>query len=141
MRRAKERGAALVEAAFVLPLLILLVLGGVEFGFMINRGTLVNNAAREGAREAIFGSTEAEIEQRVLDAAPNLDPADITVTVSCLDPDGTPCSGAYDDASQPGGTAIVTVDYLYDFITPVTNLVGVGPTTNLSGTVEMRIEG
>jgi len=141
-RRSDQRGAALVEAAFVIPLLLLLVLGVVEYGFMVNRGTLLNNAAREGAREAVFGSSESEIAQRVRDASPNLEQADLTVTVTCKAPDGTPCPGAdYDAEWEPGGSAIVRVDYLYHFITPLTGLVGLGSTIDLTADVEMRIEG
>ena len=142
LRRTHERGAALIEAAIVIPLLLLLVLGVVEYGFMVNRGTVINNAAREGAREAIFGSSESEIEQRVRDAAVSLDQADLTVTVTCKDAGGAPCPGAsYDTEWEPGGSAIVTVDYVYHFITPITNMVGLGSTQDLTAAVEMRIEG
>ena len=140
--RKSEHGAALIEAALVIPILLLLVLGVVDFGFMVNRGTLINNAAREGAREAIFGSSESEIEARVRDAASSLEQTDLTVTVTCKDSDGTPCPGVnYDTEWEPGGTAIVTVDYAYHYITPITNLVGLGDTQNLTAQVEMRIEG
>jgi Flp pilus assembly protein TadG len=48
--RLRERGAAAVEFALVLPLLILLVLGGVDWGYYFFAGEIVGNAAREGAR-------------------------------------------------------------------------------------------
>jgi len=38
-RKAGERGAALVEFAMVLPLLLILVLGVIDFGYLINRHT------------------------------------------------------------------------------------------------------
>ena len=47
---SSERGAELVEFALVLPLLLLLVLGIVDFGFLFQRFEVVTNAAREGAR-------------------------------------------------------------------------------------------
>ena len=139
--KRQERGAALVEAAIVIPLLLLLVLGVVEYGFIVNRGTLLNNAAREGAREAVFGSSESEIEQRVRDASPNLDQDALTVTVTCKAGDGTPCGPDYDSEWEPGGSAIVRVDYEYQFITPITGIVGLGNTLDLTADVEMRIEG
>lgn len=52
-----ESGAAMVEFAIVLPLLLVLVLGIIDFGralFVLNNLT---NAAREGAR---FGATRIE---------------------------------------------------------------------------------
>lgn len=137
-----ERGATLVEAAFVLPLILVLVLGVVDYGFMINRGTLVNNATREGAREAVFGSDAATIEARVREAALGLDSADLTVTVTCKAPDGTDCAGVdYDAEWEPGGSVIVRTDYVYHYLTPITNLIGLGSTAQLGSDVEMRIEG
>ena len=48
--RHGERGAAAVEFAFVLPVLLLLVLGLIEFSLLFNAQISVTNAAREGAR-------------------------------------------------------------------------------------------
>ena len=45
-----ERGAELIEFALTLPLLLLLVLGIIEFGFLFQEYEVVTNAAREGAR-------------------------------------------------------------------------------------------
>lgn len=45
-----ERGASAVEFALVLPVLIALVLGIIEFGFYFNQQISVTQAAREGAR-------------------------------------------------------------------------------------------
>ena len=126
----------------VIPILILLVLGVIDFGLMINRGTMIQNAAREGAREAIFGSPEAEIEARVRDATSTLDQTDLTVSVTCVAADATPCPGAsYDDEWEAGGSVIVTVDYAYHYITPITRILGLGSTQDLTAEVEMRIEG
>ncbi len=49
-RRSDERGAAAVEFALVLPLLLLLLVGVAEFGRAYNVQTRVSNAAREGVR-------------------------------------------------------------------------------------------
>ena len=68
-RAAKaERGAELIEFALVLPLLLLIVLGIVDFGFMFQRLEVVTNAAREGARLAVLpGYDQADISKRVCD--------------------------------------------------------------------------
>ena len=52
MRRADERGVALVELAFVLPLLILLSFGVVEAAWAFSQQQAVRSMAREGARVA-----------------------------------------------------------------------------------------
>jgi Flp pilus assembly protein TadG len=49
-RVRSERGAELIEFALTLPLLLLLVLGIIEFGFLFQEYEVVTNAAREGAR-------------------------------------------------------------------------------------------
>ncbi len=64
--RSRRRGAAIVEFAVVLPLLLLLLFGIIEFGwlFMV-RQTLVN-AAREGCRVAVLRtSTDADVATRI----------------------------------------------------------------------------
>jgi len=63
-----ERGAALVELALVLPLLLVVIAGIVDFGFAFQRFEVVANAAREGARlgtKQNYGT--AAIKQRVRD--------------------------------------------------------------------------
>jgi len=51
-RVRSERGAELIEFALTLPLLLLLVLGIIEFGFLFQEYEVVTNSAREGARLA-----------------------------------------------------------------------------------------
>lgn len=58
--RRRERGAALVEFAMVLPLLVALLFGIVEFGIALNDYQSIRHGVREGARQAVvreFGST------------------------------------------------------------------------------------
>ncbi len=52
-RQRKERGAALVELALILPILALLMLGVVDFGLILREYQIVQNAAREGSRLSI----------------------------------------------------------------------------------------
>jgi len=49
-----ERGAALVETAFVLPIMLLVCVGILEFGRAYQTWQVVTNASREGARVAIL---------------------------------------------------------------------------------------
>ena len=50
--RRSEKGQAMVEMALVLPILLLLVGGIVDFGWLFYNKLALNNAAREGARYA-----------------------------------------------------------------------------------------
>ena len=60
------RGAELVELALILPILLIIIAGIVDFGFMFQAFMVVNNAAREGARVRILpGYTNADATARV----------------------------------------------------------------------------
>ena len=53
MLRHNEKGAAAVEFAIILPLLLLLVFGIVEFSLLMYNKAMITNASREGARRGI----------------------------------------------------------------------------------------
>ena len=60
--RDGERGAVAVEFALVLPVLVLLLFGIIEFGLMYNRQQALHAAAREGGRVAsLESSTQTDI--------------------------------------------------------------------------------
>ena len=48
-----EAGASAVEFAIILPVLLLLIFGIIEFGFAIYDKTMITHASREGARAGI----------------------------------------------------------------------------------------
>jgi Flp pilus assembly protein TadG len=65
--RKVRRGAAAVEMALVLPLMLWLLVGVWEVGRMVEVQQLLSNAAREGARQAATGQfTNAQVEQVVV---------------------------------------------------------------------------
>jgi len=73
-RRCLDSGAAAVEFALLAPVLLLLLVGIVEFGRVYNAQVTVTAAAREGAREmAVRNDLTAAID-RVMAAAPALNP-------------------------------------------------------------------
>jgi Flp pilus assembly protein TadG len=101
--RENKRGSALVETAFVLPLLMLLLVGILEFGrlFMIQHA--VTNAAREGGRVAVLpykdeSDVEAAVEDVLQRSGLDVGQADISV------------SGV---RASPGSATTVTVTYPY----------------------------
>ena len=64
--RNKESGVELIEFALVFPLLLLVILGVVDFGFLFQRWEALTNAAREGARVATLpGYETVDVEARV----------------------------------------------------------------------------
>ncbi|HJY33750.1 MAG TPA: TadE family protein, partial [Vicinamibacterales bacterium] len=68
MKRSKsERGAALLEAAITIPMLLLVSVGIFEFGRAYQTWQVLTNAAREGARLAVLPDpTPGVAEDRVL---------------------------------------------------------------------------
>src|SRR4026208_1725635 len=65
-RRRGERGAALVEFALAVPLLLVVIAGIVDFGFAFQRYEVSTNAAREGARMATLpGYDVTSVDSRV----------------------------------------------------------------------------
>ena len=67
-RRDDERGAALVEMAFVLPLLILLIFGAVEYGLMFKERLTIASAASSAGRTGATMGTREEADIRILEA-------------------------------------------------------------------------
>ncbi len=61
-RRSFRPGTAVVEAAFLLPLLLLILLGMIEYGWLYFNVQQITNAARQGARIAILPHAGAEAE-------------------------------------------------------------------------------
>lgn len=67
--RNNEKGAAIVEFALILPFLLLLVFGIVQFGFIFNGQITLTSAVREGARFSVVGNTETDVKQKVIDSS------------------------------------------------------------------------
>ncbi|MGY1662952.1 TadE/TadG family type IV pilus assembly protein [Geodermatophilus sp. SYSU D00705] len=128
-RLLDQRGAAAVEFAFIVPLLVVLVLGIAEFGHAFQvQGTLAA-AAREGARVMALQNDPAAARTAVREATPTLDPAiaDAQIVVT---PAACPATGA-------GTTNVrVTIDYPMPFLTRF-----FGASLDLTGTGVMRCNG
>lgn len=69
MSHDSERGAAAVEFAILLPLLLMLVLGTVEFGRAYNAQITLTNAARDGVRVMAIGNDPAGAKTAAQNAA------------------------------------------------------------------------
>jgi len=108
-----EKGQAFVEFAIVLPILLLLVFGIIQFGILFNNYLTLTDAVRAGARQAAVSRTLTDPVQtgkdRVIAAAADLKASDLVVTV-------TPASKS---AWVQGGDVTVTATYPYSI-----NLLG-----------------
>jgi Flp pilus assembly protein TadG len=152
-RRSTERGQAVIELALTLPLLLIVVFGIIDFGFMFQRYEAVTNAAREGARlgalvprpinVAVAGSyTKQNAEDRAL-AYLNASGLNGTAhtCVSGAVVGGTRCALMTTSSVPVTGstltvdqvTMIVEYDHEYQFVGPIMNLFGSG-----MGTIRLR---
>lgn len=128
-RSARDRGAAAVEFALVLPLLLLIVFGIIDFGRALNAQITLTEAAREGAYLAASGYSGADVQARAQAAATDLN--GVTVTVS------SPCPA---DAG-PTADAVVNVSYSFSFITPVGAIAGLFGGGGLGAPIELTAQG
>jgi Flp pilus assembly protein TadG len=93
----RRRGVAAVEAAVLLPLALMLMLGTWEVGRMVEVSQVLNNAAREGGRSASTGQySNSQVQQTVLNYLMNagLPSTLATVTVNDLTNPGSDCTAA-----------------------------------------------
>jgi hypothetical protein len=64
--RSSERGAAMVEAAFVTPVFFLLLFGVLEFGLLFRDSLTTNNAAHQGARAASVHGSDPDTDYLII---------------------------------------------------------------------------
>lgn len=121
-----ERGAALIEAAVTIPLLLLVAVGIFEFGRAYQTWQVLTNAAREGARMAAMpGTASADVSERVrayMESGALTKARDTTVKVGVDRGLKMTINGVDHSASR------VSVEYPYSFmvLAPVVELVHAG---------------
>ena len=123
-----QEGQALVEFALILPILLLLVMGILQFGMMLNSYLSIENASREGARAGIIGSSDSEIKSTVIATSPSLDPNIVIVTI-------TPTEAN----RKSGETLTVKVTYNYILNVPIISSL-FNNVIELNGQTSMRVE-
>ena len=124
-----ERGATVVEFAFIVPLLIVLVLGIAEFGHAFQVSGTLSAAAREGVRVMALQNDPAAARAAVRGAAPTLTPA-VTDAQIVITPAACPTTGGTTT------TVRLTVNYSMPFLTQF-----FGSGVSLHGTGVMRCNG
>jgi len=108
----RQRGQSLTEFALILPVLLVILIGIIDFGRAVYAYHVVANCAREGARfGAVSPGNTGGITARVLDTAVGLNAGDLTVGIS----------------SPAADTIQVDVSYAFHLITPlISNIIGGG---------------
>jgi Flp pilus assembly protein TadG len=124
-RRTGDRGAAAVEFALLLPLLLILVFGIIDFGRMLNAQITLTEAAREGARASVLGTDPTTRVDQITGGLGTV----TTTTTAC------PANPAATD------TATVKVSYQFQFATPVGILAPVLGGTAFGGPITLKSTG
>ena len=154
-----QKGGALIEFAIVLPLLVLLLAGIIDFSICFYNKQVITNASREAARAGINGIDPSEIadaegylrnivnvycfgdggsdgfndEPRLITFGSKISafPECVAGTPSCIEiNDGSGFSNSSTDLK-------VSVQYVYDFLIPP--YLGLGPSITLVGQTVMRM--
>jgi Flp pilus assembly protein TadG len=134
MRRFDERGVAAAEFALLLPALLLILIGTIEFGMIMYGREVVTNAAREGARAGIVQGPPKRSEGEIINIAETyltntgINSANVTFTVT-------------GEGSVSPNNLTVQATYLYNFLFPyLPMMVGISNPLNIQTQVVMRHE-
>ena len=124
----RNKGQALVEFAFVLPIILLVLMGIIEFGRIFNTYLVLTNASREGARVAAVGGADLDVTNSVRNVTPTLNQASLNITINPI------------EISRTRGLPVtVTTTYNLPLICPLVDVVLPNPFPLTSQTT-MRIE-
>jgi Flp pilus assembly protein TadG len=136
--RKNERGAALIETAITIPIILLITVSIFEFGRAYQTWQVLTNAAREGARIAILAEkTDTDVENAVKNYITS---GGLPLGTSVVSIDRNVAVG-------PNTASRITVNYPFQFIVlnPVIRMVTPSSTTGAPLTMQsvalMRNEG
>ena len=135
---SRENGQALIEFAFIVPLLFLFILLAVDFGIALDRREVIQHAVREGARRGAVGDTVAQIMEETHDQSKGTLANDIDHIKVCfvdINKNGIP---------DPGENVRVSGNYTYRFSIGGGEMLaafGVGaPSIDMNPSAEERLE-
>ena len=124
---SRDRGAAAVEFALMLPVLLLIVFGIIDFGRALNAQITITQAAREGAR--LDALNQPNVIPRTQAAATGLSGVGVTIVSAC--PPG----------SGPTANATVKVTYTFNFVTPIGAIAGLFGGGGLGSPLSLTAQG
>ncbi|SHH97041.1 TadE/TadG family type IV pilus assembly protein [Clostridium grantii] len=127
IKTIKHKGQALVETALLLPIMLMLIFGIIEFGLILNTNIVVSNASREGARYASLGYTDSEVKTLV-----NNETSTLTIKETKIN---------YENKGTDDENVEVIVTCSYKLITPIVgNLISESGTFDIKSSTKMRVE-
>ena len=133
----EQEGAAATEFAIVLPLLLVLVFGIIEFSILLYDKAMITNASREGARAGIVYSYPDRISDSKITEVINTYCSSHLITFGT----GTlPVLEIARSGTSAGDSLTVTVRYKYDFLVLPNFIASLVGGTVIAGQTTMRME-
>ena len=126
--RAGETGQALIEAMFVIPFVLVLILLILDFGIALDRREVMVHAVREAARAGANGDSVATIRAAAVDQSEgNVLPSEVSV---CYGDENNNGLGDVNESVR------VTVNHTYNMLSGGISWVGLNPNLDISPTAE-----
>lgn len=120
-----EKGQSLVEFALVVPLLLVLLFGIIDFGRVFHVYLTLDHAGREAARAASIGKDDLTVKTVAVNDASSINLTDDKISIN--------------PSPRSSGTDVtITITYKIDFLTPIIAQM-VGP-FDLKNKTVMRVE-
>jgi Flp pilus assembly protein TadG len=134
---SSSKGAAAVEMAIILPLLVLLTFGLIEFGLLMYNQQVITNAAREGARFGIVQATPRNEADAIANIVHGYADAHLVTFASINEP---PTVTVPNTCVSFGDDLNVTVTYPYSFLVASHFIPGLSNLITLTSFSVMKCE-
>lgn len=144
--KENRRGQTLVEFSLVLPLLLMLIFGIVEFGRIYSAKLTLDHAVSVGGKEAAFARTPAYIAEKSIQACTGIPVTVDDVTVAYYDENDADVTGTatvddymiFDTAGSV--YAKVSMEYMFEPIVPFPQIVEQGELLKLSAEAYVKVQ-
>lgn len=130
--RRCESGQSVVEFALTLPLVLLLICGMIEMGWLATTRQAMDALSREGARAGIVATTKTAsttaVNTRITSIKPSYLKKPLTVTITYSNP-----------TSFKDGDITVNITYDLPPLTPITSFLAPGGVFHMNSTCTMKM--
>jgi TadE-like protein len=144
--KGREKGVELVEMAFVLPLLLVLLLGIIYFGRAYDIYQTITRAAREGARQAVLTGCATCSDPTSVPASATIQSNYVNPALQAanLDPTNSLYTGSYHETyvwldSPTNSICGIEIDFQYPYRIELP-FTGLRTTIDIPTRVQMRLE-
>jgi len=154
MKLKNNTGSAVVEFAVILPLLLLILYGIIEFGLIFYNKALLTNASREGARFGVLYRAPDDVEARndlqkgIEDRIDNYLGTKLisfgdhspTIDFRLVNPETKIESPVSLEDLESDQYLLIRINFDYEFLLIPAFIPGISNIISLAGTTTMRVE-